>query len=332
MTGTDTDTKMILTVTLNPLLEKRLTFNSIRPGRVNRSLSENFTAGGKGINVSRQLNLFNQKNIALTFIGGANGKKFRKVLEEENIQATFVNTKSEMRWGALIIENNPRRITSYFSPNNTISSSEASEFADRLKKMIPNCSTVVFSGSSPCEQTDELFSYGIKLANELNKISILDTYGNPLKIALEKNTPMVLHNNINELQDSLNLNLQSEKDKIDFLKELYSRGVKLAFITEGANPFYAAKFDFHYKITPPEVQELDATGSGDAFVAAIARGLETGLTFNDFTKKATAVGAANAGSFKTSSVTNAEFRPLIERVRIISVGKKMKLIDDKPTI
>ncbi len=323
---------MILTVTLNPLLERRLFFNSIRQGKVNRSSKEIFTAGGKGINVSRQLNLLNVKNIALTFIGGQNGKAFRKVLEEENIHANFVNTKSELRWASLIIEEKKKRVTSYFSPNSLITQKEAGEFADRLKKMIPNCSTVIFSGSSPCNETDELFAYGIKLANELNKTSVLDTYGNPLKIALEKNAPTVLHNNISELRNTLNLPLKTEEEKIDFLNELYSKGVKLTFLTDGANSFYAAKFDFHYKAHPPKIKEIDATGSGDAFVAGITAGLENGLTFNDFTINASALGTANALSFKTCAATKEEFLPFTEKIKLTPVGKRMKLIDDSPTV
>jgi len=323
---------MILTVTINPLLERRLIFDLIYPGMVNRSSEEIFAAGGKGINVSRQLNLMNVKNMALTFIGGEEGKIFRRILQEEGIHANFVNTKTPMRWGALIIENKKQRLTSYFSPDPKISIKEADEFARRLEKTIPNCSTVIFAGSSPCAATDELFSYGINLANKLNKISILDTYGNPLKIAIEENPPMVLHNNINELQNSLNVKLKTEKEIIDFLNELYERGIKLAFITDGANPFFASKFDFHYKVTPPVIKEKDSTGSGDSFVAAIAAGLENGLTFQNFTIKATALGAANAASIKTSAVIPEELQPLMNNVKFEQVGKRMKLIDDSPTI
>ncbi|RPI71944.1 MAG: 1-phosphofructokinase, partial [Ignavibacteriales bacterium] len=63
---------MILSVTIHPLLEKRLTYNKIVPGTSHRNPVQEFKPGGKGINVCRQLNKFNIKNLAFTFLGGNN--------------------------------------------------------------------------------------------------------------------------------------------------------------------------------------------------------------------------------------------------------------------
>lgn len=65
---------MILSVTIHPLLEKRLTYPRIRKGLSHRNPVEEFKPGGKGINVCRQLNKFQIKNLAFTFLGGNNGK------------------------------------------------------------------------------------------------------------------------------------------------------------------------------------------------------------------------------------------------------------------
>jgi tagatose 6-phosphate kinase len=321
---------MILTVTLNPLLERRLFYNEFEKGKVNRAKKEIFYAGGKGINVSRQLNLLEVKNTALTFIGGNNGKAFRRALEAEGTQAVFVNMKSEMRWAALAIEEDKQKVTSFFCPNPEISEHEASEFASRLERMIPNCSIVIFAGSSPHPNTDDLIAYGVKIANENDKISIVDTYGEALKLAI-KNSPTVLHNNLSELRTTLGLSLANEKEKREFLSELYSNGIKMAYLTDGAKTAYASKFDFHYKLMPPKIKEIDATGSGDAFIAGVSAGLENGITFNEFSRKALALGAANAASFETCKVTKDEYSALIEQTGIVEVGKKMKLIDDSPT-
>ena len=65
---------MILTVTINPLLEKVLFFNLLDNNTAQRSYKEELRAGGKGINVSRQLNMLGVENLAFTFLGGNNGK------------------------------------------------------------------------------------------------------------------------------------------------------------------------------------------------------------------------------------------------------------------
>ena len=130
---------MILTVTPNPLLERRLYFDTIEPGKVNRSYKETFYAGGKGINVSRQLNRLGIQNNALTFLGGENGKLLRKCLTGENISFNAVSTKDETRYSSVIIEEKNKRITSFFSPNSHISKKEVNTFIEKMDKSRPDC-------------------------------------------------------------------------------------------------------------------------------------------------------------------------------------------------
>ena len=197
--------------------------------------------------------------------------------------------------------------------------------------MIINSSIVIFAGSSPCSEADDIFPYGIKLANEHDKIVIVDTYGDHLEKCIESK-PMVLHNNADELSKSLNINADSEEAKINLMKLLYNRGIKLSFITDGRNPVYASKFDFIYKVENPEVEERDPTGSGDAFVAGIAYGLENAVVFEEFLSVASALGAANASRFDTCNTDITEVNSLRSAVKVIPIGKKMKIIDDSPTI
>jgi 1-phosphofructokinase family hexose kinase len=321
---------MILTVTLNPVLEKRLYFDSVELGNSNRAFKEEFTAGGKGINVSRQLNCLGIQNSAFTFLGGNNGKIVRSLLTYEQIEFFSIATKSVTRYANLIIEKRTDRISTFFSPNAKITKEEATEFKNKLEKMIQNCSMVVFSGSSPCSETEEIFPYGIELANKHDKISILDTYGSHLDKCIAS-APTVIHNNTHELENSLNISLKSEKDKIELLKKLYSKGIRLAFITDEAKPVYASKFDFVYKAIPPKVNLVDSTGSGDAFVAGLVYGLDNSLVFEETLKNATALGAANASMMKTCSVSKDEMIHFTELIEIETIGKKMKLIDDSPT-
>ena len=320
---------MILTVTLNPLLERRLVFASAKLGDEHRAKYEYYKAGGKGINVSRQLNFLGIKNSAFTFIGGSNGKIFRHILNEENIDFSLVAAKSETRCADIIIEEDSNRITTFFGINSVVSNEESTEFKNKLEKMIQNCSIVVFSGSSPCRATDDIFLYGIQLANKHDKISVLDTYGSHLRNCIDA-SPTVIHNNIYEVEKSLGISLKEENEKLDYLAKLYSRNIKLMFLTDGPNPVYAAKFDFIYKITPPKVDALDATGSGDAFVAGIVYGLENSIIFDEFVKTAAALGAVNAAVLETCCVPRENLSKYIEQVEIKTIGKKMKIIDDSP--
>lgn len=321
---------MILTVTLNPLLEKRLFFSSINLGSNNRSSKENYSSGGKGINVSKQLNMLGLKNHALTFLGGNNGKLLRHCLTEDKIEFSVVSSKAETRLADLIIEESNKRITTFFGVNSSISVEEVDEFKNKLEKMIQNCSCVVFSGSSPCKETDSIFSYGIDLANKHDKISILDTYGNHLENCYNS-SPTIIHNNVEEVQQSLNIDLTSEESITEFLRSLNKKGIKWSFLSNGDKATYASKFDFVYKVDAKKINVIDSTGSGDAFTAGIVYGMENSFVFEDLIRYSTALGMANATMLPTCKVEPEYLNSFLSQIKITPIGKKMKLIDDSPT-
>ncbi len=320
---------MVLTVTINPLLERRYYYKNTELNLQNRNGRRELKAGGKGINVSRQLNILGADNNAFTFLGGANGKILRDILAEEKIKTMSVKTAGETRDGAVIIDESANSLTAYFGPNTVVSAAEAEEFKDKLDKMIQNCEIVVFSGSSPCGEADSIFPYGIELANRYDKISVCDTYGAHLKKCIEK-APTILHNNFEELETSLNRRFSGEPEKLSFLDELYSAGIKQAYLTDGGGVGYASNFDFHFKFESPEIDYVDATGSGDSFAAGIVYGWHNDLTFNEGLTIAAALGAINASRFEVCEVKLDDIKSVSKEVKIIPVGKIMKTLDVTP--
>lgn len=320
---------MILTITVNPLLEKRLYFDRTLKGSVNRCYAEKYYAGGKGLNVSRQLNKLKIENLALTFSGGTNGKILRNVLNNENINCQMISTKSETRSGTLLLEKEEPKITSYIGLNSEISDQEVNQFIEKLEKMIHSVSIVVLTGSLPSQNTVKIFEAGIALSHKYDRIAIVDTYGSHLKDCIDM-APFAIHNNIQELEHSYSDNFSSDESKRELLESLYQKGVKLAFLTNGSSPIYASKFNFHYKITPPKIEEKDPLGSGDSFVAGIAHGIEKNLVFDEMLKNAVSLGAVNAERWRTSEVPLEEMTKYFNSLEVEPLGKKMKIIDDTP--
>jgi 1-phosphofructokinase family hexose kinase len=317
---------MVLTVTINPLLERKYFLPFFVNGSEYRSLSPIFNVGGKGINVSRQLKMLDVDSLIFTILGGENGKKIRHLLTKEEINFTAAKTVSETREATLLIETEKNSVTTLFSDNNIITETETNEVINKLDKMIQNCEIVVLSGSSPSVEADRIFPELIRIANNYDKISVIDTYGRHLEKCINE-SPTILHNNLSEINYSLNRNLHSENDIQEFLDFLYSKGIKQSFITNGASTVYCSKADFHYKITPSKINVKDATGSGDAFVAGIVYGHYNDLIFDDSLKTAVALGVINAQTFDVCKVNLNNVKDLISSLQVYEIGKKMKTID-----
>ena len=320
---------MILIITLNPLLERRFGYEQVSLGNVNRNGITKISAGGKGINVSRQLKKLGVKSYNYFFSGGTNGKIYRDTLKNEGLDFSFISTKSETRHAAVIISGKDKTVSSYFSEDPKITQNEVDEFKSKLDKMIQNCEIVIFSGSSPSTETDAIIAYGIEIANKYDKVSICDTYGRHLQSCIDA-APTMIHNNLSEIKNSLTKSLNDEKSIVDYLIGLYHKGIKRTYLTNGSNNFYASNFDYIYKIKPLEIQELDATGSGDSFIAGLVNCWINSDLFEDSLKFATAIAGLNASTFDVSIVSLEDVIKFKDKVEILPVGKKTKTIDDSP--
>lgn len=320
---------MILIITLNPLLERRFSCRKIIKGEVNRNANLSITAGGKGINVSRQLKMLGAKSFNFIFTGGSNGKLLRDLLKQEGLEFSFVPTKSETREASLNISTEDKSITACFASDPQVLLTEVDEFKSKLDKMIQNCEIVVFSGSSPSVETDSIIPFGIELANKYDKISICDTYGRNLQECINS-SPTILHNNFSEIESSLNVELNNQESISDFLDQLYKKNIKRAYLTNGDKNFYASNFNYFYKIEPVKINSIDATGSGDSFVAGLTYSWLKQDVFEESLRLSTALAGCNAESFDVCRVPIDDAVKSKDEVKIFPIGKKIKLIDDSP--
>lgn len=320
---------MVLTVTINPLLERRYYYSAVDFSSMNRGGKLKLVAGGKGINISRQLNKLGLKNISLLFTGGNNGKLIRESLHKEKIYYSDIITKNETRDSAIIINESSKKVYSFFRNDPQISTSEVDNFILKMEKMIATCEVVVFSGSSPCKETDVIFPEGLRIAKKFDKISVCDTYDKHLSKCLAE-SPTIIHNNADEIRSSLNIKLRNENEYFKLLDSFYDKGIKQTFITNAEKPFYSSNFDFHYKITLPKINAIDSTGSGDAFTAGIVYGWHHKLNFESQLRFASALGVLNAQSLEVCDVSNEDAQAIVDQIKINSIGKKIKQINDLP--
>ncbi|MBU2446471.1 MAG: 1-phosphofructokinase family hexose kinase [Bacteroidetes bacterium] len=309
---------MILTVSLNPLLEKTLFFENIKNSEVNRASSVLINAGGKGINVSRQLNYLSIDNLATGFLGGDSGKRLKSILYKENIKNSFLQIKSETREGFVVVRNQIEQ-TSFFEPDPLITRNEVDEFIERTKRSILNSEMVIFSGSAPTNPAGEdctrIFTELISYGNENDKFTIVDTYGQNLS-SIYSAKPKIAHANIKEIETSLGKSLVTEVNVLSFLRSKEIEGIKIFILTDGEKPFFAMNQKYLYRIEPMKVDAVNPTGSGDAFMAGLIFGLHNNLPFEEILKFATVCGSLNASMMEVCRVPQDEIEKNLSLVKV----------------
>lgn len=95
---------MIITVTMNPAIDKTVEIDQLLPGGLNRIRKVEYDAGGKGINVSKTIRELGGTSIATGFLGGNAGKTIQSVLDEKEIRNDFIQVDGETRTNTKVFE------------------------------------------------------------------------------------------------------------------------------------------------------------------------------------------------------------------------------------
>ncbi|MCX7942141.1 MAG: PfkB family carbohydrate kinase, partial [Dictyoglomaceae bacterium] len=169
---------MILTVTLNPSLDLTLLLSKLRIGRVHRSDKEILIPGGKGINISRTLKIFNEDTYVLGISGGKTGEILEEELKKREIPFDFVKLKKDIRFAIGIIETENQRPTTVINGRGPeISMEHIYELKEKFKKLIINSKFVVLSGSIPPGVPSDIYSELLDISGNYPVIKVLDAQG-----------------------------------------------------------------------------------------------------------------------------------------------------------
>ena len=81
---------MIYTVTFSPSIDYVVRLSSMRFNVTNRTDSEEYYYGGKGINVSQILSQLGLQNTALGFVAGFTGDAIEKGIRDMGVNTEFI--------------------------------------------------------------------------------------------------------------------------------------------------------------------------------------------------------------------------------------------------
>lgn len=301
---------MILTITLNPALDKMIRLNDFKLGKLNKIISTNVSAGGKGINVTKILSKLNIKNQAVAIIGGNNGELIKSMLIKRGINSEFIYSKYETRQNLKIIENNTGRETE-INAKGKIEKNDLINFINFFKIAASKSKIIILSGSLPLGIEKNIYAKLIQIAFKNKSKIILDSSGKEFKLAL-KESPYLVKPNLVELEALLGKKISSNLDLKKGVKYILNYGVKLVMVSLGAQGAFIASKTEAYRIYTPHVKKNKITvGAGDTMVAGLAAKLDQTKNLKNLGNFA----AALATSFVETGTINKINKDLINSVR-----------------
>jgi 1-phosphofructokinase family hexose kinase len=305
---------MIVTVTLNPMLDKTVSVDALRRGAIQRATHVSSVVGGKGVNVSRQLAIWGEETLATGFLGGEIGAMLEHMLDEEHIPHTFIRVSSMTREGVTYLEDDGTS-TGIFEPPHEVTGQESEQLVRALQGLQNNARWMVFSGSSPCAAADEVFPLALESARDQGVRTVLDSYGKTFARAVRQR-PDIVKPNRQEMEQTFGLRLAGEPDVMNALRLLIDEGARTAIITDGGHACYAGSSAGIWRFIPPSVKTVNATGSGDTMIAGVVYGLTREWEFERALAFGVGAGAANAARRSVADVPLQKAETLMREVRI----------------
>jgi len=260
---------MIITVTLNPALDRTLEVPSFTPGRRHRTVDQQTRPGGKGVNVARALKLLGQPVIATGIIGGATGTRIIESLNDESILNAFFRIRDESRTNMQLLDPTTGIQTEINERGPSVTEHELAVFEERLLYLARGASICVFAGSLPRGLEPDTYANLIRSVKKLGLTTIIDTDGEPLKLAVRAEPDVVSPNEL-EAEDLAGHEFLGVDDRARAVVEIARQGPAEAIMTvaDGCYAYLRENgVQSLYRVSIEPLEAQSPIGSGDAFLA-----------------------------------------------------------------
>ncbi|MCR5484583.1 MAG: 1-phosphofructokinase family hexose kinase [Clostridiales bacterium] len=303
----------VLTVTLNPCIDKTVTVSDFEKGKTNRTLSVRSDIGGKGINVSRILYEFGVDTTAAGILAGDRGRYIEKALKESGIKTCFSFTDGDVRTNMKILDVTDGTMTE-INERGFAAGNAYALLLDELEVLLPNFDIAVISGSIPSDLSSSVYAELISLAKSKEVKAILDADGMLFKEG-SKAKPFAVKPNLSELENYVGRKLSTIDEIAAEAKKITCKGIELVTVSLGSEGAVFVGEGVAVKTTPFPIEVKSAAAAGDSMVGALIAAMDRGMSFIETAQLMTAAGTVTASKEGTTVATASEVFESYKRIK-----------------
>ncbi|WPC44589.1 1-phosphofructokinase [Clostridium sp. JS66] len=305
---------MIITVTLNPAVDKTIEIDNFCVGTVNRISSARLDAGGKGINVSKVIQSLGGRSRAVGILAGNNGRFIKEYLDSMEIENDFVFIDGETRVNTKVVDRVKHTNTDINESGPQVSDENLDKLSNKLYKDLGKSSLIVFSGSVPQNVDKRIYKTWIEQAKDKGIKTILDADGELFKQGI-KAGPYLVKPNINELEALFAQKINSVDETLKLSRGLLDYGIEIVVVSLGADGALFVRKNSSILAKGIKVEVKSTVGAGDSMVAALALAIDKGYDFEKAVRLSVACGTASVMTSGTQAAdldTITTFENMVE--------------------
>ncbi|MCM1086869.1 MAG: 1-phosphofructokinase [Muribaculaceae bacterium] len=305
---------MILTVTLNPAVDKTYTAGELITGHVNRMRTVMSIAGGKGINVTKVLCQYEYPVCATGFLGGYAGNFIEDYLQSQRVMCKFVRVEGETRSNMNILADNGY-VTEILEPGPNIDEEKQQKFLAQYEKLLPSCELVVLSGSVARGMPEDIYATLIEKARIRGIKTLLDTNGESLRKGIAAK-PYLIKPNQKELEYIVGHKLVKREDVAEAALALQAEGIAHVVVSMGKKGLLSVDGGKVFYAQAGKVSVLNTVGCGDSVVASYAMSILKKEHNEKALQKAVAISSANATTLISGEIPQDTAEELLSQITV----------------
>ncbi len=288
---------MILTVTLNPAIDKILILDNFEVHKLHRLESSEMSmvaAGGKGVNIAQTLAKLGDEVIATGFAGEHTGHLLCDAIRQAGITTSFIFTHGATRTNISILDQKHETLTEINDFGQKIPTDEIQFFLENYERLLMRVDLVVIAGSLPRGVEPEIFVKLISKANQLGKKVVVHTAPNYTERLMQAQ-PFL----INPDMRSNHMLFGKEVDGINQFLETGRRileecpRTEFVIFTHRLENVVAVSRQKGYVLRPKDLKIVNMLGYGDSYLAGFIHAYVQQQSVLDTLRYASAAGLTN---------------------------------------
>ena len=301
---------MIYTVTLSPSIDYIVRMSNMRSNTTNRTDSEEFYFGGKGINVSQVLAELDLDSTAFGFVAGFTGEAIEKGLRHNRIRTDFIHLNEGFTRINIKIKAGGETEINGQGPN--IPDAALEQLMQKLD-MLRDGDTLVLAGSIPKTCPDDIYERMLERVKDKKIMIAVDATRKLLVNSLSMH-PFLIKPNRLELSEIFHKEVETEDDVKKYAGKLQEMGARNVIVSLGRKgAFLLDETGATHSCGVLKQPVINTVGAGDSMVAGFIAGyLKTG-DYGYALKLGSACG--NATSFLPGLATRAKIDEVFAQLK-----------------
>lgn len=282
----------IITLTVNPAIDKSTTVAGIQPNRKLRCSAPEFEPGGGGINISRVIHELGGDSLCMLTSGGYTGRHLQSILHKMNILHQIIPIEESVRENLSVMDTTNNQQYRFGMPGPKVNESGWKNILTQLEVLLTADDFLVASGSLCPGMPVDFYAQVSEIATSKKVKFVLDTSGEPLVLGAKAGV-FLLKPNLGELatlcgKETISF-LELESVAKNFLEQ---NPCEVLVVSLGAQGAMMVTEDAVEYIAAPIVYLKSTIGAGDSMVAGMVLSLAQGKSLSEMAQYGVACGTA----------------------------------------